>query len=194
MKVLLGKKIGMTQVFKNNQVIPVTLIQAGPCRVLEVKTKEKDGYQALQLGFEDVKRSLKSQKGKEVRYIREFRKEGTLPKQGGVLDVTVFEEGEEVTVSGITKGKGFQGGVKRHGFAGRDATHGTKHEERTLGSVGSQQPQRVTKGRKMPGRMGADRVTIVGLKVVSVDATKHILALKGAVPGAPGTLLEIRTR
>ncbi|MDP4009095.1 MAG: 50S ribosomal protein L3 [bacterium] len=194
MKALLGRKIGMTQVFQENKVIPVTLIQTGPCRVLETKTKEKDGYQALQLGFEDIKRPRKSQKGKEVRFIKEFRMEGELPLQGSIIDSSVFQAGDLVQVSSVSKGKGFQGGVKRWGFAGRDATHGTKHEERTLGSTGSQQPQRVSKGKKMPGRMGSDRVTIVNLSVVHVDVEKQILGLKGAVPGAPGTVVEIRTR
>jgi len=111
---------------------------------------------------------------------------------GDVFDVSVFEEGDSVKVSGISKGKGFQGGVKRHGFHGRNATHGVKHEERTLGSVGSAYPQRVIKGRKMPGRMGYDRVTVKNLKIVKIDKENNLIVVKGAVPGHRGTLLEIR--
>ena len=123
----------------------------------------------------------------------EFRSsDASTHEQGNVVDVSAFEEGDMVQVSGISKGKGFQGGVKRHGFHGRKATHGVKHEERTLGSVGSAYPERVIKGRKMPGHMGAERVTVKKLKIAKIDKENNILVITGAVPGRRGTLLEIR--
>jgi len=193
MKVLLGKKIGMTQIFQEEKVVPVTLVQAGPCKVTQVKTKEKDGYEALQLGFEEITKQKnigKSKKQKPFVYLREFRSSGQATE--GIVDASIFQEGDMVQVSGISKGKGFQGAVKRHGFSGRKATHGVKHEERTIGSVGTSFPERVVKGRRMPGRMGADRVTVKNLKIVKVDKEHNILAVRGAIPGARGTLLEIR--
>ncbi|MEK7510486.1 MAG: 50S ribosomal protein L3 [Patescibacteria group bacterium] len=197
MKAILGKKIGMTQIFQGEKVVPVTLVEAGPCRVLQIKTKETDEYEATQLGFEQIlntKKIKKTQRGKEFRYIKEFR----IPeipgaqKVGEVIDVSVFQEGDKVKISGISKGKGFQGAVKRHGFSGRNATHGVKHEERTLGSVGMRWPQRVIRGRRMPGRMGFERVTVKNAKIVKIDKEQNLLAIKGAIPGRRGTLLEIR--
>jgi len=196
-KFILGTKIGTSQVFdEKGKVASVTLIKAGPCSVLQVKTKEKDGYDALQIGFiKKTKKIRKSEKGKEFKYIREFK--NGLPAQAGdyklgaEIYVSVFQEGDKVKISGRSKGKGFQGGVKRWGFSGRNATHGVKHEQRTLGSVGSGYPERVIKGKKMPGRMGADKVTIKNLKIVKVDKDNNLLAVKGAVPGAKGKLLEI---
>ncbi|OHA63140.1 MAG: 50S ribosomal protein L3 [Candidatus Wildermuthbacteria bacterium RIFCSPHIGHO2_01_FULL_45_20] len=195
MKAILGKKIGMTQIYREGSVVPVTLVQAGPCKVLQIKTKEKDGYSAVQLGFEEItKKHLigKSQKGKEMRHIKEFREGAEDLALGNMVDVTIFSEGDTVKVSGISKGKGFQGGVKRHGFSGRNATHGVKHEERTIGSTGSRFPQHVIKGRRMPGRMGADRISVKNLQIAKIDQENHILAIRGAVPGRKGTLLEIR--
>ncbi len=184
----------MTQIFNDSgNVVPVTLIEAGPCEVTQVKTKEKDGYGALQVGFQKItklKKIKKSMTGKEFRFLREFQ-DGEY-KKGDAITVSAFQEGDIVKVSGISKGKGFQGGVKRWGFSGRNATHGVKHEHRTLGSVGATGPQRVIKGKKMPGRMGAERVTVKNLKVVKVDLENNILAVKGAVPGRKGTLVEIR--
>ena len=197
MKFILGKKIGMTQIWKENKVIPVTLIEAGPCFVTQIKTKEKDGYQAVQLGFEKIekeKKIKKSQKNKPFRYLREFRLDNVEEfKVGDVIDVSRFEPGEKVKVSGISKGKGFQGVVKRWGFSGRNATHGVKHEERKPGSIGSAFPQRVIKGKKMPGRMGNERVTIKNLEIVDIDKEKNLIAVKGGVPGRRGALLEIQT-
>jgi large subunit ribosomal protein L3 len=200
MKFILGKKIGMSQVFnKDGQVVPVTLIEAGPCQVVQVKNKEKDGYQAVQIGFEEIKdkQVKKPQKGhfkkagleKNFRYLREFR-ESSL-EVGQQIDVSLFQEGEVVKVAGISKGKGFQGVVKRHGFAGFPASHGTKHGLRAPGSIGSAFPQRVFKGKKMAGRMGGERVTVRGLEIVQIDKENNLLAVKGAVPGKKGTLLEI---
>ena len=197
-KFILGKKIGMSQIFdKEGKVVPVTLITAGPCFVTQIKTQEKDGYQALQIGFEKIekkKKIKKSQKDRPFRYLREFRiKNQEEIKVGDKIDVSVFQEGERVKISGLSKGKGFQGVVKRWGFSGRGASHGVKHEARTLGSVGSSFPQRVVKGKKMPGRMGGERITVRNLKVMKVDPKNNLLAVKGAVPGRRGTLLEIRT-
>ncbi len=199
MKFILGKKLGMTQIFdEKGRVIPVTLINAGPCQVTQVKTKDKDGYEAIQIGFErkKTKKVKKTEKGKEFKYLKEQRIENESKEQfkvGDEINVSIFQEGEKVKISGISKGKGFQGVVKRWGFSGRDATHGVKHEHRTLGSVGSSFPERVVKGRKMPGRMGANRVTIKNLELIKVDKENNLLAVKGAVPGHKGTLLEIRT-
>ena len=180
----------MTRIFKDGAFVSVTLVEAGPCSVLALKTKEKDGYQAVQIGFQKVKKEKKSAKDKQFKYIREFK----LDKEyqvGETIDVSLFQEGDKVKVSGISKGKGFQGGVKRWGFSGANATHGTKHNERKLGSIGSAYPQRVIKGRKMPGRMGSDRISVKNLKVVEVYPDKNIIAIKGALPGRRGTVLEI---
>jgi len=192
MKFILGQKLGMSQIFdeKGNQ-IPVTLIEAGPCFVTQIKVKEKDGYQAVQIGFiRKTKKIKKTEKGKEFKYLREF-KNGEF-KVADIIDASIFQEGDKVKISGISKGKGFAGAVKRWGFKGRlSATHGTKHELRTLGSVGSSFPERVVKGKKMPGRMGYVRVTVKNLKIIKVDKENNLLAVKGAVPGRKGTLLEI---
>ncbi len=197
MAFILGKKIKMAQIFKNDKVIPVTLIEAGPCFVSQVKTKEKDKYQAVQIGFEQKKENKikKSEKDKAFRYLKEFRDshgETNKMKQGDKIDLSVFKEGEKVKISGISKGKGFQGGVKRWGFAGRNATHGAKHEARTIGSIGHTGPQRVFKGKKMPGQLGAKRITLKNLKIEKIDREKNLLIVRGAVPGRKGTILEIR--
>jgi len=198
MKFILGLKLGMSQIFdeKGNQ-IPVTLVEAGPCIVTQIKTKDKDSYEAIQIGFQKIekaKKIKKTMKGKEFRYLREFRilKPKTLNlKHKDIIDVSIFKEGEKVSVSGISKGKGFAGVVKRWGFHGRPRTRGTKHEERQPGSVGAATPSRVVKGIKMAGRMGSDRTTIKNLKIIKVDKENNIIAVKGAVPGRRGTLLEI---
>ena len=201
MKFILGTKIKMSQIFDDKgKIVPLTLIQAGPCKVLQVKIEEKDGYQAFQLGFvKKAKKIKKTEKGKEYRYKKEFRiakedKSSSPPLAvAQVIDVSVFQEGEKVKISGISKGKGFQGGVKRWGFSGRGASHGVKHEHRTLGSTGSSFPERVTRGRKMPGRMGSERITVKNLEIVKIDKDNNILAVRGAIPGRRGTLLEIRS-
>ncbi|OHA71750.1 MAG: 50S ribosomal protein L3 [Candidatus Wildermuthbacteria bacterium RIFCSPLOWO2_01_FULL_47_18] len=193
MKAILGKKIGTTQVFTDQgKVVPVTLVEAGPCTVLAVLSKDKNGYEAVQLGFELLaeKKVTKSMKGKGFRYIKEFRFINEL-KTGDTLDVSLFKEGDKVKVSGISKGKGTQGGVKRWGFHGRNATRGTKHEERTIGSVGAARPSEVWLGKKMPGHLGFGRVSTKNVQVVKVDPEHNIIALKGAVPGMRGTLVEI---
>ena len=186
----------MSQIFdKEGKVIPVTIVEAGPCYVTQLKTKEKDGYEAVQIGFEKLKEKkiTKSKKKKPFRYLKEFRDDPKNYQLGQEINVSIFKEGDLVSVSGISKGKGFQGGVKRWGFSGRPATHGTKHEERTLGSVGASTPSRVIKGKKMPGRAGGERVTIKNLEIVKIEPEKNLLYIKGAVPGSRGSLLEIKS-
>ncbi len=170
----------MSQVFKDDKVIPVTLIEAGPCKVVQVKTKKKEGYEAVQVGF-----------GKA---LREFRVEKPKLKVGDEINVSSFKVDDIVKVSGISKGKGFQGVVKRWGFKGSPASHGTKHTLRAPGSIGSAFPQKVFKGMKMGGRMGAERITASGLKIIKVEPQNNLLAVKGAVPGRKGTLLEIKSK
>lgn len=150
----------MTQIFKEDKVVPVTVIEAGPISVLRKLTKETDGYEAIQVGF-----SPKKKKGFNT--IKEIK--GTALEVGDEMTVSMFKEGDKVKVSGISKGKGFQGGMKRHGFHGKSASHGVKHEHRTIGSVGSMYPQRVIKGRRMPGRMGGDRIAVKNLQIVQID-------------------------
>lgn len=204
MKFILGEKLGMSQIFDSDgNVMPVTLVEATPNVVLHVKTKDKDGYEAIQVGFgiRKAKNIRKPQRGHfkdlgNFRYVREFRilqaADYKLPALGEKIDVSVFKEGDLVKVSGTSKAKGFQGVVKRHGFHGAPATHGTKHAHREPGSIGATWPQRVIKGRRMAGRMGGEKVSVRNLKIVKVDTEKNLLAIKGAVPGRRGTLLEIR--
>jgi len=195
MKFIIGKKLEMSQMFdKEGNIIPVTLIEAGPCFVLQIKTNEKDKYEAIQIGFEKLKskKVKKPQKQKPYRYLREFAGDISKYKTGDKIDASIFKEGDKVKIAGISKGKGFAGIIKRWGFKRKPATHGTKHEERAPGSVGPSFPERVIKGRKMPGRMGAERVTVKNLKVVKVDVKNNLLTVKGAIPGRRGTLLEIR--
>ena len=193
MPFIIGKKIEMTQIFQGNKVAPVTLIQAGPCVVTQIKTKDKEGTDAVQIGFiAKTKHIGKSEKGKEYKHIVEFKGEVGELKQGSEITANVFKPGDKVRVSGMSKGKGFQGGVKKWGFKGMGASHGVKHHHRTIGSVGSTGPAKVFKGKKMPGRMGYDRKTVDNLEVVKIDIENNIIALKGAVPGRRGTLIEIR--
>lgn len=194
MKFILGKKIEMSQIFdERGNVIPVTLIDAGPCQVTQIKKKERDGYTAIQMGFEKLKEKKikKTMKGKEFRYLREFKNTKEY-KVGDKIDISIFKEGDLVSISGISKGKGFAGVVKRWHFKGMPKTHGTKEKYRAPGSIGARWPQRVIKGKKMAGRMGGERVTIKNLKIVKVDKENNLIAVKGAIPGRKGTLLEIR--
>ena len=196
MKFILGLKLGMSEIFdeKGNQ-IPITLIEAGPCIVTQVKTKEKDVYTAIQIGFKKLKEKKikKPQKQKPFKYLREFRGNIDISKYkvGDNIDVSIFKEENKVSVSGISKGKGFAGVVKRWGFHGRPRTRGTKHEERGPGSIGAATPSRVIKGIKMAGRMGGERVTVKNLKIVKIDPENNLLAIKGAIPGRKGILLEV---
>ena len=194
---LIGRKIGMTSLFdENGKNIPCTVIEAGPCVVTQVRTEEVDGYNALQLGFDD-KKAKSSNKALDGH----FKKAGTTAKRkviefqgfekeynlGDSITVEHFEEGEFVDVSGVSKGKGFQGGVKRWNFSMQDATHGNSLSHRAPGSIGqNQSPGKVFKGKKMAGHMGAERVTTQNLELVRVDAERNLLLVKGAVPGAIG--------
>lgn len=179
---------------KDGKQTPVTLVLAGPCYVLQ-KKGEKEKYDALQIGFEKItkiNKIKKSLKTRPYKYVKEYRGADDALKVGDEINASIFQEGEKVKISGISKGKGFQGGVKKHGFHGRRATHGVKHEHRTIGSTGSRFPQHVMKGRKMPGRMGHEKISVKNLKIMKVDIENNLLAVKGAVPGHRGTLLEIR--
>lgn len=195
MKILLGKKIQMSQVFdEDGKVIPVTLVEAGPCYVTQIKTEKEHGYNAVQLGFERIlkeKSIKKSMKGKPYRWLREFRGEKKGIKIGDQITVSAFQEGGRVKVSGVCKGKGFAGGVRRWGFKDKAKAHGAK-DMRRIGSTGARFPQRVIKGKKMPGRMGFHRKTIKNLRVMKVDEKNNLLAINGAIPGSRGSLLEIR--
>lgn len=193
----------MTQVFKDDGTrVPVTRVQAGPCVVTQVKTSETDNYEAVQVGFEEQKkyRLNKAQRGhltdlNPVKIIREFRTEGLEHdlERGDEFDLTIFESGDKVDVTGETKGKGFQGVVKRHNFAGAPASHGTKDQLRMPGSAGQTGPSRVFKGKKMPGRMGGGTTTIQNLEIVEIDEEAGELLIKGGVPGSRQNLLRIYT-
>ena len=204
MKFLLGEKVNMSQMFDAaGNVVPVTFIRATPNIVVQTRTKEKDGYDAIQLGAgaRKAKRIAKPQIGhfKELgnfRHVREVRlKEPAVVERGTAFDVSVFSEGDVVRVSGISKSKGFQGVVKRHGFAGAPATHGVKHAHRQPGSIGGSGGRpggRVAKGIRMAGRMGGVRISVRNLKIAKIDAENNMLAVRGAIPGRRGTLVEIR--
>ncbi len=197
---ILGKKIGMTQVFNaDGTVDAVTAIEAGPCVVTQIKTVANDGYEAVQLGFGHAKRLNSPQKGhlKGVglfKHLREFRVSDTSSIQlGQRVDVSLFKEGDLVDITGISKGKGFAGVVKRHHFAGGPKTHGQSDRQRHPGSIGSTTfPGRVFKGMRMAGHMGSERVTVQKLKVVRADPERNLLLVKGAVPGARNGLLLIK--
>jgi len=195
MKFILAKKIEMSQVFDGQgRVHPVTWLLAGPVFITQKKSAEKDGYVSVQVGFgarkeKNVKKPQKKLGNFEG--FREFRGEHPM-NVGDKIDVSVFKEGDAVNVSGTSKGKGFQGVVKRHGFAGGPRTHGQKHSEREPGSIGATWPQRVLKGRRMPGRMGTERVTVRNLKVIKIIPEKNLMAVSGAIPGNRGSLVEIR--
>lgn len=203
MKFILGKKQNMIRFFdEKGKSVPATIFSVSPAVVTSLKTKNRDGYEAIQIGIPSKeKRISKAEKGHledlgNFKPMREFRaRSGTLPdlKRGDALDVSIFKEGDMLTVSAISKGKGFQGVVKRHGFAGGPRTHGQKHSEREAGGIGGggRAGGRVAKGMRMAGRMGGDRVSVKGLKVLLVDKEQNALLVSGAVPGRRGTLLEI---
>ena len=198
---MLGTKGRMTQVFDDKGVIfPATIITAGPLTVTQVKTAEKDGYAAVQVGFGTKKEKNIAKPQKEqfkdlgmFRDLREFPSDGSL-ERGTVIDVSAFAQGDLVTVSAISKGKGFQGVVKRHGFHGGPRSHGQKNKERSPGSIGGggRAGGRVAKNMRMAGRMGGDRITVKNLRVLQIDVATNTLLIGGAVPGKPGTLVEIR--
>ena len=199
MKFILAKKIEMSQVFDDKgRAHPVTWLLAGPIFITQKKLAEKDGYVSVQVGFGSKKESRVKKPQKKIgnyAVFKEFKpldSNASLPEVGDKVDVSVFQEGDVVDVSGTSKGKGFQGVVKRHGFAGGPRTHGQKHSEREAGSVGAVWPQRVLKGKRMAGRMGGERVTVRNLKVIKIIPEKNLMAVSGAIPGHRGSLVEIR--
>lgn len=199
---ILGRKLGMTQLFgEGGEILPATVIKAGPCVVVQCKTVERDGYAAVQLGLvEDAPANVNRPTAGHYRKAgvpptrirREVGVDGDGPAEGDQVLASVFEGGDRVDVVGVSRGKGFQGVMKRHGFGGGRATHGSMFH-RAPGSIGaSSYPSRVIKGMRGPGRMGGDRVTTRNLQVLRVDADQHVLVVKGAVPGAPGGVVMIR--
>jgi len=203
LKGLIGKKIGMTQIFdETGAAVPITLIEAGPCYVTQVRTLELDGYSAVQLGFDEVKPKritggelghLKKSNLPPLRFLREFRAKTLEVNEGDKLGVDVFAVGERVDVIGDSKGRGFQGGVKRYHFKGGPKTHGQSDRHRAPGSRGSgTTPGRVFKGARGPGHMGDDRVTAQNLKVALVDAERNLIGVRGSIPGARGGLVMIK--
>ncbi len=198
---ILGRKLGMTQVFdESGRMFPVTVVEAGPCCVIQVKTREKDGYEAVKIGFSEIKKEKNVNKPmggifkkigvKPYKMLKEFPM-GNL-KVGELVTVEKFTKGDTISVSGVTKGKGFQGVVKRHHYAGGPASHGSMFY-RAPGSIGaSSYPSRVWKNKGMPGHMGSERTTVKNLKVVDIKAEQNLLLILGAVPGSKGTYLEIR--
>lgn len=198
---ILGRKLGMTHVFiEDGRTVPVTVIEAGPCNVIQIKTVEKDGYEAVRVGFSEIRKAKNVNKPmggvfKKVgaapcRIIKEFKMAAL--KVGDMVTVGAFSKGDTVKVSGISKGKGFQGVMKRHNFAGGPGSHGSMFN-RAPGSIGaSSYPSRVWKNKKLPGHMGSERVSVKNLKVVDVRPDQNLLLVRGAVPGAAGTYLEIR--
>ena len=203
LKGLIGKKIGMTQIFDDNgAAIPVTIIEAGPCYVTQVCTPENEGYSAVQLGFDEVKPKrvssgelghLKKNNLPPLRVIREFRTKDPQVKEGDKVSVDLFAVGEAVDVVGVSKGKGFAGGVKRYHFRGGPKTHGQSDRLRGPGSNGSTTtPGRVYKGSRRPGHMGDDRVTVQNLKVVLVDPERNLLGVRGAIPGGRNGIVMVK--
>ncbi len=203
MKFILGRKLNMTQVFdKDGLVQPATMVEASPIVVTQVKTKESDGYAAVQVatGSKNPNRLNKAMKGhmkelgsySDLREFRDFASDAApAQKVGDKIDLSQFKEGDVIEVSAISKGKGFQGVVKRHGFGGGPRTHGQKHSEREPGSIGGGLRNKVPKRMRMAGRMGSDRITIKNLKVVHIDSASNTLYISGAIPGRKGTLVEI---
>lgn len=206
MKGMIGKKVGMTQIFdEQGNVVPVTVIEAGPCYVTQIRNAERDGYSAIQLGFDETKprRLTKPQMGHlqksnvpSLRVLREFRvaeEDVNGLNEGDTIKVDVFEKGQYVDVIGTSKGRGFAGTIKRHGFNRQPKTHGQSDRERAPGSIGMcAAPGRTLKGQRMAGRMGNDRTTIQNLEVVVVDAEKNLLAVRGSIPGAKGGIVIIK--
>lgn len=197
---ILGRKVGMTQLFtETGEVVPVTVIEAGPCYVTQVKTVESDGYDAIQMGYERAKRLNKPERGHlgnlpPLRILRELRTDDAAQYEvGQVLKVDLFQTGDQVDVIGTSKGRGFAGAVKRHGFAGGPKTHGQSDRWRAVGAIGSgTTPGHVNKGMRAPGHMGAERATVSNLRVEMVDPERNLLAVRGSVPGHKGALVFVR--
>ncbi len=207
MKFIIGKKIGMTQLWQEENVVAVTKVKTDPCFVTQVKKQDKDGYFGVQIGTGEKKEKniKKPQKGhfkkvnnKNLRHLKEFRLDKNNEsaemdiKEGDKIDINTFEKGDKIKISGISKGRGFQGVVKRHGFSGASKTHGTKDQVRMPGSIGSIEPGRVFKGKRMPGRMGGAKITTANLEIVDIDSENNFLFIKGSVAGANGGLVFIK--
>jgi large subunit ribosomal protein L3 len=204
-KGIIGTKLGMTQIFTDDaRAVPVTIIQAGPCLVTQVKTAERDGYAAVQMAFAEARRGKTSQPlvghfqaagVKPSRHLVELRTDGASEfTLGQEITVDIFQPGEHTDVVGVSKGKGFAGVMKRHGFSGMGASHGTERKHRSPGSIGAcATPSRVFKGTRMAGQMGNERVTVLNLEVVEADTERNLLLLKGAVPGPTGGLVMVRS-
>jgi large subunit ribosomal protein L3 len=202
-KGILGEKLGMTQVFTDEgRALPVTIIAAGPCRVVQVKTPERDGYAAVQLGYGDRRRTPQGLEGHfkradvtPARYLVELRTDDASSYDPGQeIRADIFQPGERTDVVGVSKGKGFAGVMKRHGFAGLSASHGTERKHRSPGAIGAcATPSRVFRGTKMAGHMGHQRVTVLNLEVVEADAERGLLLIRGAVPGPVGGLVMVRS-
>lgn len=199
---LIGKKMGMTQIYTGRgERVPVTIVTAGPCRVVQKRTREAHGYEAVQLSFDEVQeRKLskpvrghyKKAQVPPARYLREFKGDPEEYEVGTIVTADLFQKGEHIDVTGISKGKGFAGSIKRHHFAGGPATHGSMFH-RAPGSIGSSSwPSRVWKGKRLPGHMGSEQVTVQGLEIVEVRREDNLLFIRGAVPGSAGTLLLLR--
>ncbi len=197
---MIGKKIGMTRIFaKDGTVVPVTAIEAGPCTVIQIKAEDKEGYNAIQLGFEESKRLNKPEKGHlkgmgDFKHLREFKTNDVAEIEAGQkITVAIFEPGEKVDIVGTSKGRGFAGVVKRHRFSGGPKTHGQKDRHRAPGSVGAgTDPGKTWRGQRMAGHMGNSRITVKKLEVVQANADRNLLLVKGAVPGARNGLLLIK--
>lgn len=197
MKSILGKKIGMTNYFTDNgEMVPVTLVEAGPCVITQIKTREKDSYEVIQIGFKEAKKiskpligHLKKSKSKS-KYLQEVKTNTKEIKVGDEITCNIFDEGDKVHVTSLSKGKGFAGVIKRHNFHRGPMTHGSRHH-RKPGSIGSMYPQHVFKGTKLPGQMGNAKVSVKNLRIEKVDPKKNILAVKGAIPGPKKALVLI---
>ncbi|MBT4277780.1 50S ribosomal protein L3 [Candidatus Falkowbacteria bacterium] len=196
MKFILGQKREMSQIYVENNVIPVTAIETGDCKIVQVKTIDSDGYEAIQVGFLTKKNINKPAKGHckglgNFKHLKEFRSEKNEFKIGDILDINSFEVGDKVQVTGSSKGKGFQGVVKRHGFHGAPASHGTKDQLRMPGSIGATGPAHVFKGTKMGGQMGNQQSTAKGLEIIEIDKENNLIKVKGAIPGARNSLVAV---
>jgi len=204
MKGILGKKVGMTQIFsEDGRIVPVTVIEAGPCKVVQLKTKEKDGYISFQLGFDEIKKEKNVSKGrlghfKKVslqphRVLKEIKLDGLEVSMGDNITVDIFNKGDKVSVTGVSKGKGFQGVMKRHNYSGGPGSHGSMFN-RAPGSIGSSSyPSRVWKNKGLPGHMGSQNVTTKNIEIIDVKKEQNLLIVKGSVPGANGGYLIIRS-
>lgn len=198
MKTILAKKIGMTNYFtENGEIVPVTLVEAGPCVITQIRTMDKDKYEAVQIGFGQSKNLGKALAGHlkksntQSKYLQEVKAEIGELKVGDEITCNIFNEGDKVNVTGVNKGKGFQGNIKRHNHHRGPMTHGSRNQRRP-GSIGAAYPQHVFKGRKLPGQMGHVQTTVKNLKIEKIDAEKNILAVKGAIPGPRKSLVLIK--